>query len=138
MAKALQLCDELGSEERPRIAELRNRLYARLAAGVEGLGLNGPALDRPDLRMESNLNCSFMPVEGQSLMLAVPELAVSSGSACTSAEPRPSHVLRAIGLSDEMARSSLRFGVGRFTTADETDRAADALIAANRKLRTLI
>lgn len=138
MAKALELCEQLADVERPRLAELRNRLYSRLTAGVEGLGLNGPVLDRPELRMASNLNCSFMPIEGQSLMLAVPELAVSSGSACTSAEPRPSHVLRAIGLSDEMARSSLRFGLGRFTTAEEVDHAADALIKAANELRTLI
>ncbi|MGN6546087.1 MAG: cysteine desulfurase family protein [Aureliella sp.] len=138
MAKALERCDELASQERPRIAELRGRLYGRLADGIEGLGLNGPALERTELRMASNLNCSFMPVEGQSLMLAVPELAVSSGSACTSAEPRPSHVLRAIGLSDEAARSSLRFGIGRFTTTEDIDRAADALIAASRQLRQLI
>jgi cysteine desulfurase len=138
MAKALTLCEQLAAEERPRIAELRDRLYRRLADGVDGLGLNGPPLDQPQLRLGSNLNCSFMPVEGQSLMLAVPELAASSGSACTSAEPRPSHVLRAIGLSDEEARSSLRCGIGRFTTTEEIDRAATALIAANQQLRTLL
>lgn len=138
MARALELCDELAAEERSRLRELRNQLHAQLQNAIPTLVINGPTLDDPGLRLTTNLNCSFFPVEGQSLMLEVPDLAVSSGSACTSAEPRPSHVLTALGLNDEMARSSLRFGVGRFNTAGEIDQAAQALIAAYHRLRELI
>ncbi len=137
MARALQLCAELASEESVRIEKLRSRLYQQLQS-VEGLLLNGPALEPVHLRLGGNLNCSFWPVEGQSLMLECPELAVSSGSACTSAEPRPSHVLRALGLADDVARSSLRFGIGRFNTESEIDQAAQWLVDASRKLRKLI
>lgn len=138
MAKALQLCSQLAAEERPRVARLRDELFARLEGTIDGLALNGPPLQDSTRRMGSNLNCSFFPVEGQSLMLEAPELAVSSGSACTSSEPRPSHVLRAIGLSDEEARSSLRFGVGRFTTSEEIATASELLRAAYVRLRKLI
>lgn len=138
MAKALDLCSELASEERPRIRRLRDHLFQHLAAELPELSVNGPSLSLPEMRLGGNLNCSFFPIEGQSLMLAIPELAVSSGSACTSSEPSPSHVLRAIGLTDEQARSSLRFGVGRFTTQAEIDQAARWLIDAYRSLRRLI
>ncbi|MCC6508500.1 MAG: cysteine desulfurase [Pirellulaceae bacterium] len=138
MARALELCAEEAEIERPRIELLRDRLYARLQAGIDGLTLNGPDLTQSAWRLGGNLNCGFWPVEGQSLMLAVPELAVSSGSACTSAEPRPSHVLQALGMLDDMARSSLRFGVGRFTTESEIDQAAAWLIQASRSLRQLV
>ena len=99
--------------------------------------------DQPDgvtrlLRLPGNLNCSFFPIEGQSLMLAAPELAVSSGSACTSAEPMPSHVLLALGLTEEHARSSLRFGIGRFNTPKEIDAAARMLSQAAGQLMKLL
>ncbi len=138
MAKALEVAREYEPTERPRIRELRDRLYARLEESISGVTLNGPALDDEGLRLGGNLNCGFWPVEGQSLMLAVPELAVSSGSACTSAEPRPSHVLRALGISDDIARSSLRFGIGRFTTAEDIDAAAELLAQASSKLKSLL
>ncbi len=138
MARALELCHQLSSEEWPRMFRLRNHLYQLLQAGIEGLTLNGPSLDDDRLRLGGNLNCSFWPVEGQSLMLATPELAVSSGSACTSTEPRPSHVLRALGISDDVARSSLRFGIGRFTTDQEIEQAAAWLVEASQKMRQLI
>ena len=137
MARALELSLMDGAAgEWSRIGALRNRLFEQLSSRIEGVCLNGPELGQ--LRMSDNLNCSFWPVEGQSLMLECPELAVSSGSACTSAEPRPSHVLRALGLADDMARSSLRFGVGRFNTETEIDQAAQWLIAASEKLKRYI
>ncbi|MCA9131672.1 MAG: cysteine desulfurase [Planctomycetales bacterium] len=99
---------------------------------------SAPPAAVPALRLAGNLNCSFYPIEGQSLMLAAPELAVSSGSACTSANPSPSHVLQALGLSEERARSSLRFGIGRFTTRAEIEQAAAWLVDGVRQLRQLI
>jgi len=121
MQAAWQSC--LGSLEadRTRIADLRDQLFSAICQQVPHVQLNGPSLqsDFRDLRLPGNLNCSFFPYEGQSLMLAMPDLAVSSGSACTSATPEPSHVLQAIGRSEEEARSSLRFGIGRFNTLDE-------------------
>jgi cysteine desulfurase len=134
MATALELCRDAAGQEWPRVRGLRDRLYQLLGNEVPTLELNGPRLDDEQLRLGGNLNCAFLPVEGQSLMLAVPELAVSSGSACTSAEMRPSHVLRGLGLSDERARSSLRFGIGRFTTEAEIEQAARWLGAALRQL----
>lgn len=138
MAKAIELCEELAAEERPRIGRLRDDLCQQLLSELPETILNGPSLIEPGRRLDGNLNCSFFPVEGQSLMLSIPELAVSSGSACTSSEQRPSHVLRAIGLTDEQARSSLRFGVGRYSTQIEIDRAAQWLIEAHHTLRKLI
>ncbi|MFO1066841.1 MAG: aminotransferase class V-fold PLP-dependent enzyme [Pirellulales bacterium] len=138
MAKALELCTAEHQIETARITLLRNHFFSKLRDGVPGLLLNGPRLDDPQLRLAGNLNCSFEPVEGQSLMLAVPQLAVSSGSACTSAEPRPSQVLRALGLSDERARSSLRFGIGRFNTLDEIDEAASLLAEAMQRLTRML
>ena len=138
MSRALQLCDELAAEERPRIRLLRDRFYRQLQVELPEMALNGPHLDQPELRLAGNLNCSFMPIEGQSLMLAAPEICASSGSACTSSEPRPSHVLRALGLSDEVARSSLRFGIGRFNTESDIDQAVQILSQVARQLKRLL
>lgn len=121
-------------QDQIRIGDLREQLYQRLRE-IPELVLNGPPL-RPEVRLGGNLNCSFYPLEGQSLMLLMPDLAVSSGSACTSADPEPSHVLQAIGLTEDQARSSLRFGIGRFNTTQEIDQAADWLITAANKLRS--
>ena len=121
---------EMG-EESPRILGLRERLHAAIASRVDQIRLNGHPTDR----LAGNLNLSFAYVEGEALMMAMRDVAVSSGSACTAAEPEPSHVLRAIGLDEDMARASLRFGLGRFTTAEEVDFAADAVAAAVGRLR---
>ena len=135
-ARALELClAELG-EERPRLATLRNRLYAGLVERLEGVSLNGPALN-DDWRLPANLNTSFAYVNGEALMMAMRHLAVSSGSACTSANPEPSHVLRALGLDEDQTRASLRFGLGRFNTADEVEFAIDAVAEAVNRLRKL-
>lgn len=120
------------------IGVLRNRLFEILTSELDFVTLNGPSLEGQHTRLPGNLNCCFYPIEGQSLMLATPDLAASSGSACTSANPAPSHVLQAIGLSEEHTRSSLRFGVGRFNTLAEIDQAAQWLIAAAIKLRKLL
>jgi cysteine desulfurase len=137
LAKALELCLEEMPREQPRLAELRDRLFAGLRAELEGVSLNGPALDGPELRLAGNLNVSFDYVDGEALLMNVKDVAVSSGSACTSANPEPSHVLRALGLSDDAVRSSLRFGLGRFNTPEEIDFAVQSVAQVVRRLRKL-
>jgi cysteine desulfurase len=136
-ARALELCLQEMPAERQRLAELRDRLYAGLTDRLEGVSLNGPALDRPEWRLPGNLNVSFAYVDGEALMMSMKDVAVSSGSACTSAEPEPSHVLRALGISDDLVRSSLRFGLGRFNTAAEVGFATAAVTEAVTHLRKL-
>lgn len=147
MHAALSACLQSLEQDQTRIAALRSRLFRSLQRDCPEVFLNGPAIEFDDVagpiseqpgRLLGNLNCCFFPVEGQSLMLEVPELAVSSGSACTSANPSPSHVLQAIGLSEEESRSSLRFGIGRFNTECEIDQAANWLADAYQKLKKLI
>ena len=137
LAKALDLCTIEMEPESKRLAALRNRLFEGLTARIDGVQLNGPALDQPGLRLAGNLNCSFADVDGEALMMSMRDLAVSSGSACTSANPEPSHVLRALGLGDDLTRSSLRFGLGRFNTADEVEFAIGAVAEAVQRLRRL-
>ena len=99
--------------------------------------LNGPPLANRQRRLSHNLNCSFQGVDGEALLMSMKELAVSSGSACTSANPEPSHVLRAIGVSDDLTRASLRFGLGRFTTEDEIEFAIETVCQAVQRLRDM-
>ena len=136
-AAAVGLCLAEQPTESLRLAGLRNRLFQQFQKELPGVSLNGPALEDPRWRLAGNLNVSFAGVDGEAAMLAMKHLAVSSGSACTSANPEPSHVLEALGLSPEACHSSLRFGLGRFTTEEEIDRAAEMTIEAIRKLRRL-
>ncbi len=136
LAKAVELCIAEMPEESCRLAGLRNRLWAELSANLPGVSLNGPSLAVPGLRLPGNLNASFAGVDGETIQTHMKDLAVSSGAACTSTHPEPSHVLRALGLSDEQARSSLRFGLGRFNTAADVDFAIETVTAAVRQLRT--
>lgn len=137
LARAMELCRDELSQEPQRLATLRDRLYAGLTAELDGVSLNGPALDIPGLRLPGNLNVSFAYVDGEALLMNMKSVAVSSGSACTSANPEPSHVLRALGLSEEATRSSLRFGLGRFNTAEDIDFAIGAVAEVVRRLRKL-
>lgn len=137
LAQALALCVEEMTAEASRLRQLRHRLFEGLQAAVSDVSLNGPALDPPELRLPGNLNCSFAGVEGEALMLGMRDLAVSSGSACSSGSPEPSHVLRSLGLSDELTRSSLRFGLGRFNTEEEVDFAIGLVAATVKRLRSL-
>jgi cysteine desulfurase len=125
----------LAAAERPlesiRLGELRDRLHAGIAARVPAIRLNGHPTDR----LAGNLNLSFAGVDGEALMMAMRDVAVSSGAACTSANPEPSHVLRAMGVPEELARASLRFGLGRFTTIEEIDFAIDTVATAVARLR---
>jgi cysteine desulfurase len=118
--------------ESHRLLELRERLRAGIERGVPSIRING----HPELRLPGNLNVSFAGVDGEALMMTMRDVAVSSGSACTSANPEPSHVLLAMGLEEELARASLRFGLGRFTTVEEVDTATALVIEAVTKLRT--
>ena len=141
-AEALRLCaDELPAEMR-RLATLRNRLAAALFDKLDEVLLCGPALelaydDGTPLRLPGNLNVSFGNVDGEALLLAMGNLAVSSGAACTSTDPGPSHVLRALGLTDDAARSSLRFGLGRFNGEADVEFAVDRVMHAIAALRNL-
>ena len=114
-----------------RIGALRDRLLRGLAADVE-ITVNGSL----DHRLPGNLNVSFDGVSADALLISMPEVAVSTGSACSSATPEPSHVLRAIGLSPEMARSAVRFGIGKFNTAEEIDYVARRVVEAVTRLRS--
>ncbi len=118
-------------EESARLFELRERLHAGLAARLTAIRLNG----HPTRRLPGNLNLSFGGIQGEALMMAMRDVAVSSGAACTSAQPEPSHVLQAIGLDESLARASLRFGLGRFTTAGEIDFAIEVVAGAVERLR---
>jgi cysteine desulfurase len=132
-AKACEIMMADGVEENARILGLRDRLHQRLASGLDQLTLNGDA----ERRLPGNLNISFAFVEGEGLMMAIKDVAVSSGSACTSASLEPSYVLKAMGLDEDLAHSSLRFGIGRFNTEAEVDYVADLLINKVRKLRDI-
>lgn len=136
-AKALELSLAELPKEIERLRDLRQRLFNGLAERIDDVALNGPALERSELRLAGNLNCSFAYVDGEALMMSMRDLAVSSGSACTSANPEPSHVLRALGLSDDLTRASLRFGLGRFNTADDVAFAIDTVAEAVHRLRKM-
>jgi cysteine desulfurase len=135
-ARAISLCLEEMDSENARLAGLRDRLFAGLSAALDGVSLNGPPLAK-DIRLAGNLNVSFAHVHGEALMMSMRDLAVSSGSACTSANPEPSHVLRALGLDEDHTRASLRFGLGRFNTGEEVEFAIAAVAEAVRRLRKL-
>ena len=132
-AKALELSVEEMASEAERLTGLRQRLLDRLNSELDYIFLNG----HPTERLPNNLNISFGYVEGESLMMGVNELAVSSGSACTSASLEPSYVLRALGVGDDLAHSSIRIGMGRFTTVEEIDYTAEKTIAAVKRLREM-
>ncbi len=137
LGAAAELAAARVHDEAVAMACLRQQLFQGLASRVNDLQLNGPALHLPGLRLPGNLNVRIGGIDGQTLLstLGEGELAVSSGSACSSASPRPRHVLQAIGLNDGDARASLRFGLSRFTTADEIDRAVVLIADAVQRLR---
>ena len=141
-ATALELCLAELPAESQRLAGLRNTLASNLMTDLNEVRLCGPALDEVNsdgspLRLPGNLNLSFGNVDGEALLLAMGNLAVSSGAACTSTDTGPSHVLLALGLSEGDARSSLRFGLGRFNTADDVAWATERVVNAVRELRKL-
>lgn len=133
LGKACELCMEEMESEAKRLSGLRDRLKAKLEGSLDYVHVNGSM----EHRLPNNLNMSFVYVEGESLLMGINDVAVSSGSACTSATLEPSYVLKALGLGDDVAHSSIRFGLGRFNTEAEVDYVADKIIDVVKKLREL-
>ncbi len=131
--EACLICGAEMEVEGARLAALRDRLKARLETGLEGVAVNGSW----EHRLPGNLNLSFAGVDGEALLMTLPDVALSTGSACSSATVEPSHVLRALGIGEARARSSLRFGLGRFNTEEEIDYAAGRVIESVQRLRAL-
>ena len=131
--KAAELAGRLLVEASARVKGLRDYLWERIQAELDDVYLNG----HPTEYLPGNLNVSFAYVEGESLMMGMKELAVSSGSACTSASLEPSYVLKNIGVGEDLAHTSIRFGLGRFTTREEIEFAANKVISTVKKLRDL-
>jgi cysteine desulfurase len=121
------------AEESKRMAYLRDKLKDRLLASLDEVYINGTQ----EHRLPNNLNISFAYVEGESLLMGINDVAVSSGSACTSATLEPSYVLKALGAGDDLAHSSIRFGLGRFNTEEEVDYVSEKVIDVVKKLREL-
>jgi cysteine desulfurase len=132
-AKAAEICMQEMPEESARTMALRDRLRHGIQDNLEEVNLNGSL----EHRLPGNLNLSFAFVEGEAMMMAIKDVAVSSGSACTSASLEPSYVLKAMGVGDELAHSSIRFGIGRFTTEEEVDYVAKLVVEKVRKLREM-
>ncbi len=131
--KAAELCQEEMKEEGIRLTNMRDKFKATLMESLEEVYLNG----HETLRIPGNLNVSFPYVEGESLIMGLKDVAVSSGSACTSASLEPSYVLKAMGRGDELAHSSIRFGLGRFTTQDEVDFVAEKTVEVVNRMRDM-
>ena len=132
-AKAAEIMINEGEAEAVRLRALRDRLWKKLTSQLDSVVLNGHS----ERRLPGNLNLSFAFVEGEGLMMAIKDVAVSSGSACTSASLEPSYVLRSMGLDEDMAHSSIRFGLGRFNTEEEVDYVADLVVSKVRRLRDM-
>jgi cysteine desulfurase len=130
-AKACQICKEVMPEESARIKKLRDRLQDGIMGALDFVSLNG----HPTERIPNNLNISFAYVEGESLLMGLNNIALSSGSACTTATLEPSYVLRALGVGHDLAHSSIRFGIGRFNTAGEVDEVLKRTVEAVKRLR---
>jgi cysteine desulfurase len=131
--KAAELCRLEMASDTARLRGLRDRLNDRLHKGLDEIYVNGSITSR----LPHSLNISFAYVEGESLLMGINDVAVSSGSACTSASLEPSYVLKALGAGDDLAHSSIRFGLGRWTTQDEVDYVADKLITVVTRLREM-
>jgi cysteine desulfurase len=133
LGEAAAICKREMASEAEKLAKLRDRFLTRIRDRLPEVFMNGDETQR----IPGNLNLSFAYVEGEGLMMGIKDLSVSSGSACTSASLEPSYVLRALGVEEELAHTSLRIGFGRFTTDAEVDYAADRIIAAVQKLREM-
>jgi cysteine desulfurase len=133
LGEACAICQREMPEETKRLQYLRDKLRNKLESELDEVYLNGSW----EHRLPHSLNLSFAYVEGESLLMGINDVAVSSGSACTSATLEPSYVLKALGLGDDIAHSSIRFGIGRFNTEEEIDYVADKLISVVKKLREL-
>ena len=133
LGSACEFAQKEMPEESKRLSYLRDKLKDRLLAGLDEVYINGTT----EHRLPNNLNISFAYVEGESLLMGINDVAVSSGSACTSATLEPSYVLKALGAGDDLAHSSIRFGLGRFNTEEEVDYVTEKVIDVVKKLREL-
>jgi cysteine desulfurase len=133
LGKAAELCRQEMVKDTERLSKLRDRLNAELHKSLDEIYINGSM----EHRLPHNLNISFAYVEGESLLMGINDVAVSSGSACTSASLEPSYVLKALGAGDDLAHSSIRFGLGRWTTDEEVDYVVDKLTKVVRRLREM-
>ncbi len=133
LGKACEIARLEMTAEAERLAEMRDRLKNKLESNLDATCVNGSM----EHRLPGNLNMSFLHVEGEALMMGISDIAVSSGSACTSAAIEPSYVLKALGVSDDVAHSSIRFGLGRFNTPAEVDYVAERVINIVQKLQEL-
>jgi cysteine desulfurase len=133
LGAACEIAQKEMPEESKHLAYLRDKLKDRLLAGLDEVYINGTT----EHRLPNNLNISFAYVEGESLLMGINDVAVSSGSACTSATLEPSYVLKALGAGDDLAHSSIRFGLGRFNTEEEVDYVTEKVIDVVKKLREL-
>ena len=133
LGKAAELCQQEMEKDTARLRKLRDRLNEKLHESLDEIYINGSM----EHRLPHNLNISFAYVEGESLLMGINDVAVSSGSACTSASLEPSYVLKALGAGDDLAHSSIRFGLGRWTTDEEVDYVIDKLTKVVRRLREM-
>jgi cysteine desulfurase len=133
LGKACEIAQQEMPQEAERLRALRDRLRKSLESKLDEVYINGSM----DQRLPNNLNMSFAYVEGESLLMGINDVAVSSGSACTSATLEPSYVLKALGVGEDLAHTSIRFGLGRFTTQEEVDYVADKMVQVVTKLREL-
>jgi len=133
LGKACEIASQEMPQESCRLAGLRNRLKDKILAGLDEVYVNGST----EHRLPGNLNLSFAHVEGEALLMGLNDIAVSSGAACTSARVEPSYVLKALGVDDELAQSSIRYGLGRFNTEAEVDFVAERVIETVKRLREL-
>jgi cysteine desulfurase len=133
LGKACEICQQEMPEETKRMLALRKRLKDGLEAKLDETFINGSL----EHRLPNNLNMSFAYVEGESLLMGINDVAVSSGSACTSATLEPSYVLKALGVGEDLAHTSIRFGLGRFNTEEEVDYVIDKMVQVVTKLREL-
>ena len=133
LGEACAICKQEMEKEAIRLSNLRDKLKAKLEAELDEVFVNGSM----ENRLPNNLNMSFAYVEGESLLMGINDVAVSSGSACTSATLEPSYVLKALGVGDDLAHTSIRFGLGRFNTEEEVDYVAARVIEVVKRLREL-
>ena len=130
---AMELAQGLKDEEAPRLAALAARMQLRLEEELGECSLHG----HPSKRLPNNLNLGFAGIKAKALVVNLPDLAFSTGSACTSAKAQPSHVLRAMGLPDERVKEAVRFGLGRSTTEEQVDYAVERLTEVVKRLRSV-
>jgi cysteine desulfurase len=133
LGKAAELCRQEMAKDTDRLGRLRDMLNEKLHRNLDEIYINGSM----EHRLPHNLNISFAYVEGESLLMGINDVAVSSGSACTSASLEPSYVLKALGAGDDLAHSSIRFGLGRWTTEEEVDYVVEKLTSVVRRLREM-